>query len=150
MLIAPALAGLLVFGGACGGGSGGPSGPEADERYLTELCTGFGQFTEGFLEAVSDLSNESSDREIQDALEKPIDDLVKAMERAEPPRDVRDYHEDSLDQIKDLQEQVRAGNLEALTRQDEGVVPEPPEEVQARLSAVAANISECQGLGLFE
>lgn len=152
-MFAPALAGLLVVGVACGdddGGSGGPTGPEADERYLQQLCTGFDQFTESFLEAVTNLDAESSDEQVQEALDEPIDNLVRMMEDAEPPADIREYHEDSLEQLKKMQEEIRDGNLDALSDQDAEVVPEPPADVRERLMAAAQNIEECEGLNLFE
>ena len=155
VMFAPAVAGLLVAGFACGDDSGGGSpaglsGPEADERYVQQLCTGFGDFTTSFLDAIADLDAESSDDAIKDALEEPIDNLVKVMEDADPPADAREYHDESLKQIRAMQEEIRAGNIEALTNQDAEVVPEPPADVRERLTAAAANIEDCQGLAIFE
>lgn len=151
VLFAPAVAALLFAGVACGDDDdgGGPAGPEADEQYVRQLCIGFEEFTQSFLDAISNLDADSSDEEVQEALEEPIAALVRTMEEADPPGDVRDYHEDSLEQIRRMQEQIREGNLDALTEQEDGVVPEPPADVQERLTEAATRVEECQGINLF-
>jgi ABC-type glycerol-3-phosphate transport system substrate-binding protein len=155
LLLAPALGAALILSAACGddndvpggGGSNNPTG--SDEKYVTQLCTGFGDFQDSFFKVLTSLTATSSEKDVQKALEKPIDDLVKAMERANPPKDVKQYHDDAVKQLQAMQKQIKSGNLDALG-DDEGVFPDPPQDVQDRLAAAAANVKECDGLDLFE
>ncbi len=138
-LAAPLAAAALL--GACGGDDGGSDG---DEQYVSAFCGAMADFLKA-QQAPPGASGNSS--QILAAAARPFDELVKALEDADPPSDAREWHEGFVADMKKMTEALKKGDMSALEGFDD--IDEPPSKVDKRLSKVAEKNRDCQEAGLF-
>jgi hypothetical protein len=138
--------GLVAVGAlaltACGGGGGGGGG--SDEGYVKALCKATNNFTENLGEAFTAADEEEATKKFVDAFNAFVDD----MDSANPPGDVKEAHDAMVKALKDAQDAVEEGGLEALDSIEFPEI-EPDQDVQDRLSKAAEGVSECDGADLF-
>jgi hypothetical protein len=140
---------------ACGGGdddspAGGPGGGDAkvsgsDEQYVATLCKASLNFSKSFEDIFKDPKNAAKNEE--DAMKlfvEPYEKLVKDMEKANPPKDLKSYHNDMVDSLKKALDGMKKGDIEAIMAVGDTGVPEPPQDVADRLQRAAADNEDCK------
>lgn len=141
--IAPIALGAALLG-ACGddddGGSGGGSG--SDEDYVAAICDASKTLQEDILASLEDIDLDAPEDEQLEAILGPFEDFANAVEDANPPSDLEDWHGDVVDAINDMVEQLKDGNLEALEN-SEDPIGDPPAAAAERLQAIAENNPDC-------
>jgi hypothetical protein len=85
-----------------------------------------------------------------------MDDLVSAFEKwadalddANPPADAADAHNALVDTLKEGIEDLKNGDADIDSMFGDEDTPEPPQAVQDRLNAAAADVEACEGTELF-
>lgn len=141
--VAVAALGVIAFAAACGGVGGGGS----DEQYVRSVCSAFSEFTDGTKKLLQDQKLLTDEEKLGEELGKLIGELASRLSKANPPSDVRAYHEEVVAAFRTVGDQVGKGDFSAF--ESAGELPEPPQAVQDRLRAVAEKTKECEGLGLF-
>ncbi|PFG73220.1 hypothetical protein A9A59_0415 [Tepidiforma thermophila] len=144
LVVAAAVAGaFIVFRSRDDGGTG------SDEAYVRAVCVAtktFGEETERYF---SDPELVQDSEKLSKAIAGPLRTYVNRMAAAKPPPDARDYHEAAVRQLRTLLAAAERGEILQALR-DFGDTPEPPPEVEARLSAVAESIEECEDINPFD
>lgn len=149
-------AGALAFvacGGDDDGGSSGPTG--TDEEYVTHVCNSTNDFVEELfpvmLGAMEEGENEEEAmREAIEAMKGVLGDYRDDLADAPAPSDVREHHNTLLEQLDTAIDSLDPEDPEALDNVDFGDEEVFPEDIQERLSAVAADIEACAESGFFE
>lgn len=138
---------LSVFGvlllAACGGGGGGAS----DESYVRGVCDAFRTFQEDGSEVFSDPEVLEDEEELAKRFGELVRSLADDLEGVRAPSDVQQYHDRIVERFHEIADQFESGSVDELT--DFGDLPEPPQDVQDRLAAAAADVEECEGLDIF-
>lgn len=138
--IAPfAIAAPLIA--ACGGGDGG-GGTGNDEDYVSAICKAAAQFQEELFDAFGDIDLDASEEEQIQAFAEPFENFANAIEDANPPSDLSDWHNDTVDAINEIVDQIKDGNVDAL-ESNEDPIGEPPGDAAERLQAIAAENEDC-------
>lgn len=132
-LAAVALAALL-FAAACGGDSDPKPTPTAaapgpdlsDEEYLKVLCQGITDFQDALLSAPT-----------SEKIAEAIDGYVTNMDGVNPPGDLRQWHADYLQYLRN----ARDGDPTSLVTADP---PQPDQDVSDRLALKWQQVDECK------
>jgi hypothetical protein len=141
-------AGLLVgaiaaaFGlAACGDDDGGGGG--SDEAYVAAVCAAVLAFQDDINEILLDPENaDATEEEATELFLKPLEDYVGRLKRANPPSDVKPYHDQVVDSADAALKRVREeGTLDAFD--DVAEPDDPPQAVRDRLRAAAAANDDC-------
>lgn len=158
LLVPAALLALVTVAAACGGDDDG-GGAGTDESYVKGVCQAFEKFNDDMDEAFTDLEEKFAEIEDDDDFEKVMEDAFKALAgplkdfandlgKVKPPADVKEYHDELVVAAKAAAEAYEKGDVE-LEEDPFEDIPEPPQDVQDRLQAVAENEPACQGLDVF-
>lgn len=145
------LAAGLLFAAACGGdskssggGPGGGGGTGSDESYVAALCKAELKFADSFNKAMSgDPSKLTDPNEVAKMFTGPFDQLAKDMKAANPPKDVKEYHDQLVKAISDASTQLK--NNKDISQLDFGSnIKEPPQDVSDRLQKIADKNEDCK------
>lgn len=144
------LAAGLVFAAACGGdddSSGGPAassgGTGSDEAYVASICKAQLKFSTSFKKVMSDPSKFNDPEEVAKIFSAPMDQLVKDMKAAKPPKDAKEYHDQVVKSISDVSAQLKKSkDITSLDLSDDK--GEPPAEIAGRLQKIADNNEDCK------
>lgn len=127
-----------------------------DEDYLRHVCAAASAFQRRFEEATANIKPNNADEALKglvQALGGPLDTLANDLDRANPPEDLEQWHQDAVDRVretaKDVNEADRADELGKLLILQDGPFPKPPAATAERLSKAAAGIRECDGVAAF-
>lgn len=131
-------------GGDDSGDSGKTSsGTGSDEKYVADLCKATLEFSKAFEKL--DPSKVKSEDDVQKLFAEPFENYAKAMSKAKPPKDVKEYHDQVVKALNDTVKSMKSGDgtsgFEALADMD---FPEPPAAVSDRLSKIADNNKDCK------
>lgn len=137
--IAPFALGASLLA-ACGGGDGGGNGN--DEDYVAAICNAGKDFSDDLFAALGDIDPDASEEEAIEAFIEPFENFANAVEDANPPSDLSDWHNDTVDTLNELVEQIKDGDLDAL-ESDDDPFGEPPAGAQERLQAIAEDNEDC-------
>lgn len=149
----------LMAVAACGGddgGSGGPGGPGgnvgtgSDENYVAALCKASKQFSDDLAKITADPSKLKNPDDIGDAFAEPFDAFAKAVSKAKPPSDLKEYHGQFVKTLNDTSKKMKdSKDGSFLSAFGETDFPEPPQAAKDRLEKVAAKNKDCKEAGLF-
>lgn len=146
--VAPVLgvvAGVVLVG--CGGGGE----PATDEEYVRAVCSSVADLR-AEIDELTDQEPDASDldalRELMEDFAAALDDAADALDDVNPPGDVARSHDDVVKAFRAAATAMEDGEIEALQDFDPGANEFDP-AVQERLGAIAGDIKECEGLGLF-
>lgn len=159
---------LAVLLAACGsdGAAPGPDGvttPTAtldpggsDEDYVRVYCTASLAFESDLSAAAAELlargiESLGDEAALNELVVPPLERYVIELRRANPPADVRPFHEDLVQAVEAQTQRISTGGFDA---EEFGEAPfadlvEPPPAIQSRLAAAAAAVSDCDGGGFF-
>jgi hypothetical protein len=117
----------------------------ADEKYVGQIC----KATLDFLTSIRTIKPEDLQDEAKaaDAMKKPFESYVKAMEDADPPKEAKSYHEEALKQLKATLKALQDGDENAFEQLSSTELPDPPGDLSSRLDAAAAKNKDCQETG---
>ncbi len=156
LLLIPAMfAAFVLTAVACGGSDGGDG---SDEGYVKAVCKAANKFEAALDDAEEDAEETMEDpdnvakalEEVMKLMSKPFSDFADAMDDANPPADVKDTHDQMVTAIKSMAKQLEDGDLAALEEQSDALEDfEPSQSIKDRLSAVAADTSECKDSDFF-
>ena len=119
-----------------GGGSGN------DEDYVAAICAAGKEFQDDLFAAFGDIDPDASEEDQIQAFAEPFEAFANALDDANPPSDLSEWHNDTVDAIKDIVEQIKDGNIEAL-ESEEDPIGEPPAGAAERLQAIADGNEDC-------
>lgn len=144
-----AIAALGIIAGsnlvACGSDGGN------DEDFVRGLCEASTELRTGVEKAVKDGSTSTDPNKVVELLVVPIDAFVEAFDDLKPPKDLKDWHEESTKQLKATAETFRSEKkLTALASFNDSPVPSPPDAARARLETAAASVPECNGVAFLK
>lgn len=141
-VLLPALLATAGFAfAACGGGDSEPS----DEEYVTAICNAGKQFGEDVQELIAN-ADPSDEEQVAEDFNELLGNFVDDIRDANPPEDVEEGHQSLVASLEAAVQAVEDGGMEALFTFEE---PEftLPDDVSARLSAVAEDTPECVEAG---
>lgn len=138
-----ATSGLLA---ACGGDSGDGS----DEDYAKSICESNEVLDEVLGAAIAAAFSGDDDEDATDEVVSAFEKWLDALDDANPPSDVADYHNTLIDGIREGIDAIKDGDAD-LESAFEGIAEpeEPPQAIQDRIGAAAANVPACEGVELF-
>jgi hypothetical protein len=86
--------------------------------------------------------------DISKAFSGPFEDYAKAISKAKPPKDLKEYHDNIVTTLNDASKAMKSGGgLEGLAGLSEDF-PEPPKATQDRLQKIADKNKDCQAADL--
>ena len=144
--------GLAACGGGDddddGGSGGGSGGTGSDEKYVSDLCKATLDFSKAIEKVSSDPSKLSSAGDISKAFSGPFEDYAKAISKANPPKDLKEYHNQVVKTLNDASKAMKGGGgLEGLAALGNDF-PEPPQATQDRLQKIADKNKDCKDADL--
>ena len=120
---------------ACGGDDGGTG---TDAEYVASICKAQRTFRESLDSVdVTKLSDPSAQAK---ALVDPVSKYVDDIKDADPPKDVKPYHDDIVAYLEGELDKLKKGDASAL----QGDSPSAPDDIRARLQTVADTNEDCK------
>ena len=151
------LAAVLLLG-ACGGddddnkssGSGSSvssaGGTGSDEKYVADICGAFKTMSDALTKITADPKKLGNEKDAITAFSKPFDQLAKDFAKANPPKDLKDWHKEATKSLNGAADAIKKGDLSAL--QGLGNLPDPPKGADERLSKIAEKNKNCKESGI--
>jgi hypothetical protein len=148
----PALFAMMFA--ACGGddddksSSGDDSGAKiststgSDEKFVADICSAFKTFSDDFTKNSADTSKIKTEEDAVKLFYEPFDKLAKSFAKANPPKDLKEWHTDASKQLTAAAASMKKGDMSALDSFD--TLAEPPQAASDRLSKVAEKNKDCQ------
>ncbi len=126
-------------------------GTGVEEDYVATICSSMGDFVDELFAIGSDPDNQDATEEEQlEFFREPFANLVDALEDADPPGDIEDYHDQLVEAFREVQERIEDGDVTAFETDPFEDLPEPPAGVQEKYSALADEVPECVTTGIFD
>ena len=145
-VLLPLTIAFAIVLGACGGndtGGGGSTG--TDEQYVSTICKASLKLTDAIATASSDPSKVKNADDAVKLLSEPFQQYLDDLKRANPPKDVKDYHDQTVKALSDsLAKLKKDKNPAALSGADQ---PQPSQAIKDRLSKVADTNEDCKKAG---
>ena len=112
-------------GGGNGDGAGTETAPVSDEAYLKVFCTGLSNYQDALLSARTAA-----------AISKVVVEYADAMDKVEPPEDIKGFHKDFVKYLRDA-----VKDPTSLTTK---TPPKPATAQRQRLAGKVNDIPECR------
>lgn len=143
--------GAMAFA-ACGGddddsssgGSTSSGGNGTDEKFVADICKAGANFSDAVQKLLSDPTKLASEGDAAKALAGPMDDFANAFAKANPPKDLKSWHDDASKAMKDAAKELKAGKTDGTFFSGDSPIGDPPKEAQDRLTKIADNNKDCQ------
>ena len=133
---------------ACGdddAASGASGGTGTDEQYVATICKASLKLTDAIAKASSDPSKVKNADDAVKLLSDPFQQYLKDLKGANPPKDVKDYHDQTVKALSDSLDKLKKDkNPSALSSGDQ---PQPSPAIKDRLSKVADKNEDCKKAG---
>lgn len=133
------IAGTALLLAGCGGGSGGGGG--SDEAFIEDICAAGVEFFSA-LEGID--TQEADPAKALEAFAGPFEDFANAVEDADPPSDLEEWHTQAVASLNDIVAKLKDGDIDALSNLGDSPFPEAPADAQERLDKIAADNEDCQ------
>lgn len=162
-------AALVLVGSGCSAFGGGPEEPTpvvvirdgtpmlegtptaGDVNYVRGLCRAINRYVSRLENATEEDPSLFNDQARLLKVAAPIlQDFHKDLEDADPPGDLNRFHSALVNRVRQIARDARDGRLSAveeLSRFAEGV-PNPPEQIQARMEGASNVLPECTAFGV--
>ncbi len=131
--------------GACGGDddddSGSSGGTGSDEKFVADICKAGATFAKAMDGLQKELASETDLGKVAEKASKPFENFSKDFAKANPPKDLKAWHDDTSDALKTAAKGLKDGNFDAL---GEDLITEPPGDAADRLAKVAEGNKDCQ------
>ena len=123
-------------------GSGrGSGGTGTDEKYVASICKAGAEFATAMEKLSKDLASEKDLEKAAEKAAEPFEDFAKAFAKANPPKDLKEWHDDASDALDKAVKGLKDGNFDAL---GDELMPDPPKDISDRLTKVADKNKDCQ------
>ena len=134
---------------ACGGDSEG-----SDEDWVAAVCKGFENFAANIEDAQEEAANLDPGGDVEEEAAKlladPIAQLAKDIDKANPPADLKQSHDQLVSALETAAAALKDGNFGILDEIGDTLGNfEPPQAIRDRISAVAENTASCSDIGIF-
>ena len=158
LLVAPLALFALLFvacgdddnGGSSGGSSGG-GGTGNDKQYVADICKASKKFSDSVNALVKDPSILADPKKAADKLGTALSTFANDFAKANPPADVKTWHTQAANEMKQLADKVKAGSdLQQVFGNNGAPFADPPKDIEARLSKEAATNKDCADTGTFK
>ena len=120
---------------------------EADKTYARQLCTSLDAYLHGFLqEAAKDPALLTDETKLLKIAGPAITGLGNDLQKATPPADLKDYHNQLVAKTREVSEKVANGRITSvaeIANVTTGIKP-PSKAIQDRLRAAIGETKECQ------
>lgn len=124
------------------------AGTGDDKQYTKSLCVALDAYLTKFLDEAGKDPELLTDQAKTIKIAGPIlNSLADDLSKAKPPRDVAQYHDDLVKNVRDVAKRANDGQITSVDEFagiSEGIA-EPPAGVQERLSKAAEETPECSG-----
>lgn len=128
-------------------GSGGGSD---EEEYVADICSAMDDFGNELTAILTNPENtEKSEEEALELFEEPFENLANALRDADPPGDVDEFHQALVDNMDDVLEKIRDGDIAALEEIGSVELPTPSADVQSKYEAIAEDNPDCAAADIF-
>ncbi|MCZ2108009.1 MAG: hypothetical protein LC118_00295 [Dehalococcoidia bacterium] len=118
------------------------SGTGGDEQYVATICKAAVKMQDS-MDKVDLTKIESVDDAVK-AMTGPLDQFIKDIKNAKPPKDAKEYHEAVVKKMSDAVASLKKDKDAAAFGEGFGDMPEPPAAVKERLQKVAKDNADCQ------
>lgn len=128
--------------------SGAATPTEADKLYARQLCTSLNTYMQQFLQAAAkDPALLTDEKKLLLLAGPAIASLSQDLQKATPPADMADYHNQLIAKAKEVSAKVETGQITKVADISNVTagVKAPPKAVQDRLQAAITQTAECQG-----
>lgn len=115
-----------------------------EEEYVADLCAAFLEFQDSIVTIATDPENaDATDEEGLELTREPFETLLQAMEDADPPGDIEEFHDGVVDTFRETLDRIEDGDTSVFDEAP-GAIPAPPQALQQKYAAIAAENSTCQ------
>ena len=122
-----------------------------DVNYVRGLCRAINSYVTGLENATDEDPTLFSDQARLLEVAAPIlRDFREDLDDADPPGDLKRFHDALVNRVRQIARDAEDGRLSAveeLSRFSEGV-PNPPEQIQARMAGASEVLPECTAFGV--
>ncbi len=131
---------------ACRGG-----GESSDEDFVAELCQAVVRLNTDFEAAIKSASTETDPAKAVEKLIPPVEKFVDAFDDADPPKDLKDWHDSAVTRLEAAVAKFKkAKTLASLEGFGDSPVPNPAPAEKNRLREAAQNVTECDGVAFLK
>ena len=134
---------------ACGGGdddggsSGGGGGTGSDAKFVADICKAGKTFSDDLTKLLSGSTTDPS--KAIEQIAKPFEAFAKAFDKANPPSDLKQWHNDATKSLNEVVKKMKGGDQEEiLSALDGDPFPEPPKSASDRMQKVAEKNQDCK------
>lgn len=139
------MAGAALLFGACGGDDDGGGGGGSDEDFVAAICAAGRDFADDFTKVMDENADLTETDEIAEVMVEPFENFAKAVDDANPPEDLEEWHGEVVTALNGIVEGLKSGNEdEILAALDADPISDPPADATARLEALAQENEDCQ------
>lgn len=141
------VAGAALLFGACGGDDdgGGGGGAGNDEDFVAAICAAGRDFSEDFAKVIEENADLTETDEIAEVIVEPFENFANAVEDANPPEDLEEWHGEVVSSLNNIVENLKSGNEDdILAALDADPISDPPADAVSRLEAIAEDNEDCQ------
>lgn len=136
-------AALVLLFAACGGddSGGSSSGTGTDDTYVAQICSATIKFSDA-IKKVNPADVQSADAAAK-AITAPLNDYVTSISQANPPKDIKPYHDQIVKAFQDAQAKLKTdpNALQGFTP------PKAPQAIEDRLTKAATSNKDCVAAG---
>lgn len=118
------------------------SGTGGDEQYVSALCKAAAKMQDSITKV--DASKIKSADDAVNAMTGPIEQFVKDLKAAKPPKDVQDYHNAVVKKMSDAVDALKKNKDPNAFGADFGEIPTPTAAVKDRLQKIVDQNEDCK------
>jgi hypothetical protein len=150
-ITAGAIAAMALFAAACGdddssSGQPGGGGSGSDASYVSSICKAELKLQKSLTSGDIDVSKVTDAKSAIAVYSKPLDQFVKDLKAANPPKDFKSYHDKMISNFEDITKKLKEdGDFNALSGADS--LEDPPQDIADRLTNAAKDDKDCQAAG---
>jgi hypothetical protein len=116
--------------------------------YVSDVCQAGAAFKDGLADVADDVRNDPSNA--FDEVKGPFEKLRSDLDSADPPADLRSWHQQILAKLDTTTDALEKQDLSALAQVFESPFPPPPSGAEDRLREAARDNPDCSDAGLFD
>jgi hypothetical protein len=126
-----------------GGSSSSSGGTGSDEKFVADICKAGATFFAKLEKLAPEIATKSEAEQAK-AAAPAMEDFANAFAKANPPKDLKEWHDETAKTMKDAVAELKAGKTDGTFFSGDSPFSDPPEEAQARLSKIADGNKDCQ------
>ncbi len=154
LLLAPIAMFVLLIAAACGdddstssnggGSTSAGGGTGTDEKFVGDICKAAKTFSADLEKVTKDPNVLKDPKKAVDAVAGPFTTFSDAFTKANPPKDLKSWHDDASKKFKDYIDTLKKSNDISTAFSGGNPIPPPPKDAADRLQKVAASNQDCK------